>query len=42
MSGELTSDDKMISTLPDWKRPDLVRHVKGVVGWIDPRTGKVH
>ena len=42
ISGELASDDKIISTLPDWKGRIWFASTQGTVGWIDRKTGAVH
>ncbi|CAN5544154.1 hypothetical protein BH10ACT11_BH10ACT11_17280 [soil metagenome] len=42
ISGELAADDKIISTLPDWKGRIWFASTEGTVGWVDRKTGEVH
>ncbi len=42
LNGPVTSDDKIISALPDWRGRIWFATVEGVVGWISPRTGVIH
>jgi hypothetical protein len=42
LSGSLAPDDKIVSALPDWEGRIWFASSKGVVGWIDRATGKIH
>jgi hypothetical protein len=42
LNGPVTSDDKVISALPDWRGRIWFATVEGVVGWINPRSGAIH
>ena len=42
LNGPVTSDDKVISALPDWRGRIWFATVEGVVGWVNPRSGAVH
>jgi hypothetical protein len=42
VSPALTSDDKIVSALPDWDGRLWFASAKGVVGWIDRATGQIH
>lgn len=42
LNGPVGSDDKIVSALPDWRGRIWFASVKGVVGWISPRSGRVH
>ena len=41
LNGPVSSDDKVISALPDWRGRIWFATVEGVVGWINPRSGAV-
>jgi hypothetical protein len=42
LNGVVASDDKLISALPDWRGRIWFATLKGVVGWISPRSGAIH
>jgi hypothetical protein len=42
LNGAVAPDDKLISALPDWRGRLWFASTDGVVGWISPRSGKVH
>ncbi len=42
LNGPVTSDDKVISALPDWRGRIWFATVEGVVGWINPKSGAIH
>jgi hypothetical protein len=42
VSGAVADDDKLISALPDWRGRIWFASVKGVVGWVDRKSGKIH
>lgn len=42
LNGPVSSDDKVISALPDWRGRIWFATTKGVVGWVSPKTGAIH
>ena len=42
LSGVLAAGDEIVSALPDWDGRIWFASSKGVVGWINRRSGKVH
>ena len=42
LNSVLSSEDKVISALPDWRGRIWFASVDGVVGWISPRSGAIH
>ena len=42
LNGPVTSDDKVISALPDWRGRIWFATVEGVVGWVNPKSGAIH
>jgi hypothetical protein len=42
LSGRVASDDKVVSTLPDWDGRIWFASRDGVVGWVSRKTGKIH
>ncbi|MEX2193966.1 MAG: hypothetical protein WD844_01655 [Thermoleophilaceae bacterium] len=42
LSAQLAFGDKIISALPDWSGRIWFASIEGVVGWVDPASGRVH
>jgi hypothetical protein len=42
LTGALSSDDKIISALPDWSGRIWFASKNGVVGWVSRKSGRIH